>query len=189
MDAARDGIGRPRDFRDADMTAETPATTAPATPRECPCRSGKTFDACCGPYLAGLPAPTAEALMRSRYSAYAVRNIDYLHDTLQPETRGDFARAEAETWADNSLWTGLEIRSTEGGQPGDTDGLVEFVARFTMNDKPLTHHETSRFIHQDGRWYYVDGVLGARPRSGPKVGRNDPCPCGSGKKYKKCHGA
>lgn len=127
--------------------------------------------------------------MRSRYSAFATGNIDYLHDTLLPETRADFDRAEIEAWAKNSTWTGLEVRSTEGGQEGDDDGIVEFVARFTLNGKPHSHHETSRFTVHDGRWYYVDGTLGARPRSGPKVGRNEPCPCGSGKKYKKCHGA
>ncbi|MBP2297447.1 YchJ family protein [Azospirillum picis] len=166
------------------MTDSTTQTAA-----ECPCRSGRPLDACCGPYLAGMPAPTAEALMRSRYTAFATGNIDYLHDTLLPSTRDDFNREEIEAWANNSVWTGVEIRSTEAGQPGDGEGVVEFVARFTMNGKPMTHHETSRFTHQDGRWYYVEGFLGTRPRSGPKVGRNDPCPCGSGKKYKKCHGA
>ena len=162
--------------------------TAPTT--DCPCRSGKPLDACCGPYLAGtaLP-PTAEALMRSRYSAFAVQNIDYLEETLLPETRGDFDRQEVEAWAKNSLWTGLDVRSVEAGGPQDEEGTVEFQARFTMNGKPHIHHETGSFAKRDGRWYYVDGVLGAKPRSGPKVGRNEPCPCGSGKKYKKCCGA
>ncbi|MBK3735483.1 SEC-C motif-containing protein [Azospirillum brasilense] len=157
---------------------------------ECPCRSGKPLDACCGPYLDGsAPAPTAEALMRSRYSAFACGKIDYLQETLLPETREDFDRKEIETWAANSQWTGLEVRATEAGRAEDEEGVVEFVAHFTMNGKPQKHHETSRFAKRDGRWYYVDGTLGARPRSGPKVGRNDPCTCGSGKKYKKCCGA
>ncbi|WP_207456235.1 YchJ family protein [Azospirillum sp. SYSU D00513] len=157
---------------------------------DCPCRSGKALEACCGPYLAGTAAaPTAEALMRSRYSAFATHNIDYLEETLMPETRGDFDRAEVEAWAKNSLWTGLEVRSTENGGPDDEEGIVEFQARFTMNGKQQVHHETGSFAKRDGRWFYVDGVLGARPRSTPKVGRNDPCPCGSGKKYKKCCGA
>ena len=171
------------------MTTTTSASTDAAS-NVCPCRSGKSLDACCGPYLAGtVPAPTAEALMRSRYSAFATRNVDYLEETLLPETRADFDRGEIEAWAKNSLWTGLEVRSTEGGGAGDEEGIVEFIAHFTMNGKPQSHQETSRFAKRDGRWYYVDGVLGMRPRSGPKVGRNDPCICGSGKKYKKCCGA
>ena len=172
------------------MTASTDTgpATGPAT-NDCPCRSGKALDACCGPYLAGTEAaPTAEALMRSRYSAFATGKIDYLQETLLPETREDFDRKEIETWAKNSVWTGVEIRSTEAGGVDDDEGVVEFVANFTMNGKQQKHHETSRFTKRDGRWFYVDGVLGARPRSGPKVGRNEPCPCGSGKKYKKCCG-
>jgi len=157
---------------------------------DCPCRSGKALEACCGPYLDGTtPAPTAEALMRSRYSAFATGKIDYLQETLLPETREDFNREEIEAWAKNSTWTGLEVRFTEAGGEQDEEGVVEFVANFMMNGKPNRHHETSRFAKRDGRWFYVDGTLGARPRTGPKVGRNDPCPCGSGKKYKKCHGA
>lgn len=156
----------------------------------CPCGSGRDLADCCGPYLSGeKPAPTAEALMRSRYAAFATGNIDYLEGTLLPETRGDFDRASVTEWAASSEWTGLQVKSTEGGQPGDTEGWVEFVANFKMNGKPLIHHESSRFAHQDGRWWYVDGIMGTRPRTAAKIGRNDPCPCGSGKKYKKCHGA
>ena len=157
---------------------------------DCPCGSGKTFEACCGPYLSGAaPVPTAEALMRSRYSAFAMKNVDYLHDTLLPETRHDFNREHVTDWANNSEWTGLEIRSTEAGGPDDGEGVVEFVARFRVQGKDYVHHETSTFKKQDGVWYYVDGIMGQRPRVAPKVGRNEPCPCGSGKKYKKCCGA
>lgn len=167
----------------------TDSTTNTASATECPCRSGKTLDACCGPYLDGAAAPTAEALMRSRYSAFALGKIDHLRETLLPETREDFHQKEIESWAKTSVWTGLEIRATEAGGVDDEEGVVEFVANFTTHGKPQKHHETSRFAKRDGRWYYVDGVLGARPRSGPKVGRNEPCPCGSGKKHKKCCGA
>jgi SEC-C motif-containing protein len=156
----------------------------------CPCTSGREFEACCGPFLSGaaLP-PTPEALMRSRYAAFAKGNIDYLKDTLLPETQDDFNREETSKWANESEWTGLEVRKTEGGADGDEEGWVEFVARFRMNNQDYQHHETSRFARRDGRWWYVDGILGQKPRTAPKVGRNDPCPCGSGKKYKKCHGA
>ena len=157
---------------------------------DCPCGSGKTLEACCGPYLSGAaPAPTAEALMRSRYSAFSTKNVDYLHDSLLPETRHDFNREHVTDWANNSEWLGLEVRSTEAGGPDDSEGVVEFVARFKVEGKDYVHHETSTFAKRDGVWYYVDGIMGQRPRTAPKVGRNEPCPCGSGKKYKKCCGA
>ncbi|WP_207478904.1 YchJ family protein [Arenibaculum pallidiluteum] len=157
----------------------------------CPCASGKEFGACCGPFLSGEAVPpNPEALMRSRYSAFAVGNIDYLESTLLPGTGEDFDRAQVTDWARNSEWTGLEIRATEGGGPDDDAGMVEFVARFRTGGKDYVHHETSRFARQDGRWWYVEGSMGPRQRVvGPKVGRNDPCPCGSGKKHKKCCGA
>lgn len=155
----------------------------------CPCNSGKPYGDCCGPYIAGEKVPpTPEALMRSRYSAYAVVDVNYLEQTLLPGTRDDFDPEGAKNWAQSGVWTGLEIRSTEGGEANDDEGYVEFVANYTVDGKPHAHHETSRFVRQDGRWWYVDGVTGQRPRRVVKVGRNDPCLCGSGKKYKKCCG-
>ncbi|MBI1260302.1 MAG: YchJ family protein [Rhizobiales bacterium] len=155
----------------------------------CPCGSGKTFGDCCAPYLAGsaLP-PSPEALMRSRYSAFATHNIDYLESTLLPGTRDDFDRDGVREWAEGATWTGLEVRHTEAGGPMDQTGVVEFIAHFSMQGEPRLHHETSSFVRQDGRWWYVDGIMGARPRKVEKIGRNDPCSCGSGKKYKKCCG-
>ena len=127
----------------------------------CHCGSGRPYSNCCAPYIsASEPAPTAEALMRSRYSAYVE-------------------------------WLGLEILSRRAGQAGDTEGWVEFVASFKEDGVTKKHHEHSRFQSKDGRWYYVDGDV-PKPQTQrhqqPKVGRNDPCPCGSGKKYKKCCG-
>jgi len=155
----------------------------------CPCGSGLTFSACCEPHLTGakLP-PTPEALMRSRYSAFATGNIDYLEETLLPGTREDFDRKGAADWAAASEWTGLEIRHTQGGGPGEAEGVVEFVAHYTQAGDKRLHHETSSFRRDGGRWFYVDGIMGARPRHVEKIGRNDPCSCGSGKKYKKCCG-
>ena len=153
----------------------------------CPCTSGKTFGECCAPYLTGAkPAPTAEALMRSRYSAYATGNIDYLAATLTEETRPDFDRDAAVAWSGGATWTGLEIKGTEAGAANDDEGYVEFVARFTQDEAPRLHHETGHFVKRAGRWFYADGYNGPRPVRVEKVGRNDPCPCGSGKKYKKC---
>lgn len=163
----------------------------------CPCRQTMedklAFSACCAPYIEqNAPAPTAEALMRSRYSAFAVEDIDYLERTLAPEARHDFDRKAIAHWARHSQWLGLDILSTEDGQAGDKTGYVEFVAHFVNEGERLAHRERSlfRFDDADGRWYFVEEanrkntpiVKGAQP------GRNDPCPCGSGKKYKKCCG-
>ena len=156
----------------------------------CPCGSDRSLESCCGPYLLGeRPAPTAEALMRSRYSAFVTGNVDHLERTLLPETRGDFDRTHITEWANNSEWTSLEVHATEAGLPSDTDGVVEFVARFRMAGREHVHHEISRFTQRDGHWFYVDGdMVKPQPRAVAKVGRNDPCPCGSGKKHKKCCG-
>jgi len=160
--------------------------------QDCHCGSGRPYADCCGPIIeGGQAAATAEALMRSRYSAYVVGAIDHLGDTLHPEHRGDWDRDATARWASQSEWLGLEIRDVEGGGENDDEGIVEFVANFTEQGAHKVHHERSRFSRQDGRWYYVDGQL-PRPvtqrHATPKVGRNDPCPCGSGKKYKKCCG-
>lgn len=157
----------------------------------CPCASGNTYADCCGRYISGAePAPTAEALMRSRYSAYVVGAIDYLGETLHPDSRSDWDRQATQKWADQSEWLQLEIRSTQAGGADDDEGQVEFIALFKDQGVAKQHHELSLFKRLDGRWYYVDGAF-PKPttqRNGNKVGRNDPCPCGSGKKYKKCCG-
>lgn len=154
----------------------------------CPCGSGRDFDACCGPIIAGAPAPTAEALMRSRYSAFATGAVAHLHATLAPEATKDYSPEETELWARNSEWKALEIRGTSGGGEADTVGTVEFAARYRMKGKDYVHLEESRFRKENGRWMYVDGLI-PKPKQRvveTKTGRNDPCPCGSGKKYKKC---
>jgi len=160
--------------------------------QECHCGSGKPYESCCGPLVEGQQAaPTAEALMRSRYSAYVVGAIDYLGETLHPEHRSDWDRDATARWAGQSEWLNLEIGDTEAGGEDDDEGLVDFVAHFKEGGEHKVHQERSRFRRHAGRWYYVDGQL-PRPvtqrNQGPKVGRNDPCPCGSGKKYKKCCG-
>jgi SEC-C motif-containing protein len=127
--------------------------------------------------------------MRARYSAFATGTVDFLKDSLLPGTDEDFDRQGALDWSQNSEWTGLTIRTVEAGGPDDNEGIVEFVAHFRQDGQDLLHHETGRFEKKDGRWYYADGVAGQRPRHSEKIGRNDPCPCGSGKKHKKCCGA
>lgn len=156
----------------------------------CPCGSGRAFAECCEPFITGAAKPaTAEQLMRSRYAAFATGAVSYLHDTLSEEARQDYDPAHVEEWARTSEWLGLDIRSTEAGKESDEDGWVEFVARFSYEGQERAHHESSYFIRRDGQWFYHAGNLGPRPRRVEKVGRNDPCPCGSGKKYKKCCGA
>ncbi len=160
--------------------------------QSCHCGSGQPYSSCCAPYVNGeAVAPTAEALMRSRYSAYCEHAIDYLGDTLHPDHRADWDREATRRWSEAAEWLGLEIVSTEAGQPDDSEGWVEFIATFKERGETKRHHERSHFQKAGGRWYYVDGEL-PKPQTqrheAPKVGRNDPCPCGSGKKYKKCCG-
>ncbi|WP_455199281.1 YchJ family protein [Kaarinaea lacus] len=152
----------------------------------CPCGSNKSYEACCGLYISGKKvAPTAEALMRSRYSAYVRQDDDYLLKTWHPDTRPSYKPSDD----DNTTWTGLEVIKTEKGKETDNEGIVEFVAYCKVKDTSSHLHEVSQFVREDDTWYYVDGK-GQEPvrRDSPKVGRNDPCPCGSGKKYKKCCG-
>ena len=159
----------------------------------CPCGSGLELEACCGPIIAGeRRAATPEALMRSRYTAYALREVDHILATHDPETRAQVDPKETRDWAERTSWQSLQILDTQGGGPADDRGEVEFVARFRdEKGRELSHHERSTFVRRDGQWYFADGVA-PKPaparRSEPKVGRNDPCPCGSGKKFKKCHG-
>jgi SEC-C motif domain protein len=157
----------------------------------CPCGSGSTFEACCGPILGGAPAPTAEALMRSRYTAYVKRDIAHLERSLSADQRKDFAAEEAKKWAESSEWLGLTISRTEQGGVDDKIGAVEFSAKFRTEGKDHEHFEVALFAREDGRWVYTGQVNEPGKtvkRETPKIGRNDPCPCGSGKKYKKCCG-
>lgn len=157
------------------------------TPTPCPCQSGLSFDACCGPLLAGAPAPTALALMRSRYTAYARGDIAHLARSLAPEHRGGFDPVEMQASAAQTEWLGLEIVDTAAGGASDDTGIVEFVARFRQQGRIAALRERSRFRRDaDSGWVYVDGEVATLPVK--KTGRNDPCPCGSGKKFKQCCG-
>lgn len=129
--------------------------------------------------------------MRSRYTAYAVQNVDYVLDTHDPETRDEIDEADVRNWSERSEWLELEILDTKNGGEKDEEGEVEFIARYLIDGKVRNHRERSTFKKTKGRWYLHDGnVIGGTSvkREGPKVGRNDPCPCGSGKKHKKCCG-
>lgn len=150
----------------------------------CPCGSQRVFTDCCEPYLSGIDiAPTAEALMRSRYTAYCQGNVDYLIATHHASQRSPSDRVNLSKSIRNTTWLGLTIVNTEQGQPEDATGIVEFVALYRTGEVGQLH-ERSRFQRQKERWFYVDGDH--LPPLKPK--RNDPCWCGSGKKFKQCHG-
>jgi SEC-C motif-containing protein len=129
--------------------------------------------------------------MRSRYSAFVLGETAYLAETLSPELRAEFDQIEAEKTAKDTQWLGLEVRTVTGGGADDDHGTVEFVARFRINNQQRIHHELAEFTRETGRWVCSGGTMDpkAPPRRVVKAGRNDPCPCGSGKKYKKCCGA
>lgn len=145
--------------------------------------------------------------MRSRYTAHVRADVAYLEKTLAPESAKGWDAAATRKWATESKWKGLKVLSTQKGGPNDTKGVVEFVATFERDGQGIEHHEVSRFKKsKEGDWLFVDGdghehaeghghhhhdhAPKGTPvvRDAPKVGRNDACPCGSGKKYKKCCG-
>ena len=158
----------------------------------CPCNSGKTFGECCGPIIAGeAKAKTAEALMRARYTSYVTGDVMFLKTSAVQAVQDEFDEEACRAWSRASTWHGLEIISTQKGGPREKSGVVEFRATYTANGEFCNHHEVSKFVKEKDGWKFVDGELvGEKPivREEPKVGRNDPCPCGSGKKYKKCCG-
>lgn len=158
----------------------------------CPCSSGSSYNDCCGPFHSGKSWPEfPEKLMRARYSAFAKGAVNFLHDSLHPDHRGEFDIDGMKTWAESSTWSGLEIiEAFSDEETPDTVGHVEFCAAYEIRGQHFDHHELSHFHKADGKWYYVDGEVFHTPirRSDSKVGRNDPCSCGSGKKYKKCCG-
>ncbi len=120
---------------------------------DCPCGSGKNYEACCGPLHQGIAAPTPEALMRSRYAAYVLGLEGYLLETWHPDTRpGPLGLAE-----DAVRWLGLEV--VRAPVPEGEAGEVEFVARYKVGGRAHRLRERSRFRRQEGRWYYVDGIF------------------------------
>lgn len=158
----------------------------------CPCGSGREYAQCCEPVIRGEAFPeAAEQVMRARYSAYARAELGYLLESTHPNGRNDYDMKGTKRWAERSQWEGLEIVSTEKGGPGDSQGKVEFVAHYRHKNTPVAHHEMAEFVKEDGRWYFSQGKMVPQKqvvRDREKVGRNDPCACGSGLKFKKCCG-
>ena len=120
---------------------------------DCPCGSGRDYADCCGRLVdGGEPAASAEALMRSRYTAYTLGNEPYLLSTWHADTRPDSIKLDEPPLP---KWIGLKVLRHE--QTDDTHAIVEFVARYKINGRAFKLQETSRFAREAGRWYYVDG--------------------------------
>jgi len=157
----------------------------------CPCGSNISYDSCCRPLIKGeQKASTAEQLMRSRYSAYVKKEMEYILASLHPDSRADYDEKSSRAWAESALWHGIKILKTVAGGADDNEGQVEFLVSFTEKGLRQEHHELSSFRKKDGTWYFAAGKTMPKPvsRAALKTGRNDPCPCNSGKKYKKCCG-
>jgi len=153
----------------------------------CLCGSGETYPECCAVYHTGeQQAPTAETLMRSRFTAFAMRNEHYLlatwDTTKRPQTI-NFSK-------DETIWQRLEIVNTKKGGINDSKGIVEFRAYYQLNNNDYVMKEISRFRKEQGQWLYLDGAVKSVEKADQKsnTGRNAACPCGSGKKFKRCCG-
>lgn len=146
----------------------------------CPCHSRRDYSDCCGLYLSNQDIPkTPEALMRSRYTAYSQANILYIQKTMRGQALANFNAEEAQQWARQVQWLDLKIISAPAVAIDDHIGFVEFIAAFMERNQRHIIHERSEFHRLDGRWYYTTGYT-------PKISRNEACPCGSGKKFKRC---
>lgn len=172
----------------------------------CPCGSTLTYAACCEPFHKGKKsAPTAEALLRSRYCAFVKGEVDYIVNTHHSKTSADLNRKDIESWSKDSEWIELKIMQKFKGEASDTRGEVIFNAQYKSHEEceheghdhadhehepELKNHlEHALFEKEDGNWKFLDAQevrTGPIKRDAPKTGRNDPCPCKSGKKYKKC---
>lgn len=169
------------------MCRFVPRLSIPMSQALCPCGSGRPFAKCCQPFINGQPAPSAETLMRSRYCAYQQNNTSYLLATTHPGQQARIRQQKFYQQPSDTQWLRLEIIATEAGSANEDHGMVEFRAWFRnseSSDSEKVHHERSSFARINGHWYFVFADMPVTAATG----RNAPCPCGSGKKYKKCCG-
>lgn len=149
----------------------------------CYCGSGKQYTDCCQPYLTKQKMVSdCETLMRSRYSAYCVKDISYLFNTWHHSKQPDNQPEQIADFANNVHFTGLQILQS---QQEKERGVVCFSANYIYLNTFSQIKEESFFIQENGQWYYLHGNLSAVPDK--KIGRNELCPCGSQKKFKACH--
>ena len=147
----------------------------------CPCGDGNSYADCCQPLHQGQSAAHAGRLMRSRYSAYVLGLIDYLVETTLPAQQTQLDRQAMEKWARDSNWLGLQVTREDPASGNSSRTQVTFTARWTDPDgSQHSHVECSDFCRLNERWYFID------PNHPVNIGRNDPCPCGSGRKFKQC---
>ena len=140
------------------MAAHRSKAQASSPAEQCPCGSGVPYTQCCAPYHTGTAtAPTAEALMRSRYTAFALGLSDYLLATWHPDTRP----ADLTPDTPPLRWLGLVIHAHHAGQATDTTGTVQFTARYKAGGRAGRLTETSRFVRLAGRWVYLEGDVSA----------------------------
>jgi SEC-C motif-containing protein len=138
----------------------------------CPCGSGKYYRNCCADLIEGKGiAQAPEQLMRSRFSAYVLQQTDYLYQTWHPDTRPALSELEDKT----VQWQQLQVIAAD-------NETVEFLAIGHTEGQPIILHELSSFSHTEGQWFYLDGLIFTPPS------KNGACPCGSGKKFKRCCG-
>jgi SEC-C motif-containing protein len=153
----------------------------------CLCESGSEYAECCGLFHTGEKKPaTAEVLMRSRYTAYVMHNASYLQETWDTTVRPeliDFSKEKVE-------WQRLEIVNIKKGEAKDTKGVVEFKAYYLQDGEEYVMNEISQFIQRTNGWFYLDGRVKSIGKVGlqTNLGKNAPCSCGSGKKFKRCCG-
>jgi SEC-C motif-containing protein len=155
--------------------------------RLCRCGSNLQYDFCCRTFHEKIKTPiTAESLMRSRFTAYAMQNEAYLLETWEAGKRPEAINFSKEV----SEWTKLEILKTKKGKEKDIKGIVEFKAYYTQDGEGYVMNEISRFTKASGRWVYLDGLVKSVKKVTEQAGqsKNAPCSCGSGKKFKRCCG-
>jgi SEC-C motif domain protein len=158
---------------------------------KCHCGANFTFEQCCQPYLSGVKQPpTAESLMRSRYSAFVVEDINYIKDTMTGEMLKNFSYDQTLAYAQSVTWQRLNVIASSADDPAATTAWVEFEVYYILNGIEKCLYEYSSFERMENRWFYIDSEKSRLTDCGDKtlsnLGRNDKCHCGSGKKYKKC---
>lgn len=151
----------------------------------CPCGTDNVYARCCEPlHLGHSVAATPAQLMRARFSAYALKNARYVHDTYASDKQKDNPIKEISDFANSCRFVKLEVMNSAVDEHQNI-GQVEFKAAYFYQNLYCVLHEQSTFIKEADQWRYLDGTI--FPIADIKVSRNDNCPCGSKKKYKKCH--
>ncbi|WP_281557147.1 YchJ family protein [Thalassomonas sp. RHCl1] len=155
----------------------------------CPCGSELEYTLCCQPLITGQKtANSPEQLMRSRYSAYATADADYIYRTYAKASQAQQNLEEIVQWAAMTKWLFLEIHHSSAiPQSADELPVVKFSAHYLLGNKYHKMTETSRFVLENGQWRYLDGDVSEFDEV-REIKRNEPCPCRSKKKFKQCCG-